>query len=195
MALHPFRQPGGRARAFVATLLFASVAAGGLAAGSAALASPSAPLPSGPAANVPVRRSPEVHSAFRADVSPRLASLPPRRSLGQPNPEEQDNANPRVKKPAADHSVIDSVLDRVLRPLAMPAPIQNFDGMYNEYGPVPPDTTGDVGRNHYVQIVNSGFEVFSKPGVSLYGPANANTLFTGFGGYCEPTNNGDTVAL
>ena len=68
MALHPFRQPGGRARAFVATLLFASVAAGGLAAGSAALASPSAPLPSGPASNVPVMRSPEVHPAVRADV-------------------------------------------------------------------------------------------------------------------------------
>ena len=46
-----------------------------------------------------------------------------------------------------------------------------------------------------MQIVNSGFEVFSKTGTSLYGPANNNTLFSGFGGPCEARNDGDPVAL
>jgi hypothetical protein len=77
----------------------------------------------------------------------------------------------------------------------MPTPIANFDGIYNIWGGYPPDTSGDVGPNHFVQIVNVGFQIFSKTGTSLYGPANNNTLFAGFGGFCESTNRGDPVAL
>ena len=44
-------------------------------------------------------------------------------------------------------------------------------------------------------MVNLGFQIFSKTGVSLYGPANNNTLWTGFGGLCESTNNGDPIVL
>ena len=90
---------------------------------------------------------------------------------------------------------VDPVIQRLLAPLAMPTTVANFEGEYNEYGPIPPDTNGDVGRNHYVQIVNTGFTVFDKSGNTLYGPTNNNVLFTGFGGVCETTNNGDPVAL
>lgn len=59
------------------------------------------------------------------------------------------------------------------------APIQNFEGINNTYGVYPPDTQGDVGPNHYVQVVNLGFQIFSKTGTSLYGPANLSTIWAG----------------
>ena len=77
----------------------------------------------------------------------------------------------------------------------IPGPLQSFDGLYNYWGIYPPDTNGDVGPNHYVQIANLGFQIYNKTGTSLYGPANVNTLFTGFGGPCEARNDGDPIAL
>ena len=58
----------------------------------------------------------------------------------------------------------------------------------------PPDTTGAVGATQYVQWVNSSFAVFNKStGAAVYGPVAGNTLFTGFGGACETSNDGDPV--
>ena len=82
----------------------------------------------------------------------------------------------------------------------MPAPALNFDGVGNGFtGPngtftvnaAPPDTNGDVGPNHYVQIVNTDFAVFNKTGTALYGPVPTNTLWSGFGGGCQTNNDGD----
>ncbi|HNS50077.1 MAG TPA: hypothetical protein PKO09_02730 [Anaerolineae bacterium] len=78
---------------------------------------------------------------------------------------------------------------------AMPSPIMNWEGVNNRNGVHPPDTNGDVGPNHYVQWVNLSFQVWDKNGTSLYGPANGNTLWTGFGGSCETSNSGDPVVL
>src|SRR5206468_1186316 len=71
----------------------------------------------------------------------------------------------------------------------------NFDGVGNLDLVYPPDTNGDVGPNHYVQFINLSFQVFSKTGVSLYGPAEGNTLWSGFGPPCETHNDGDPIAL
>ena len=47
----------------------------------------------------------------------------------------------------------------------------------------PPDTNGAVGLTQYVQWVNESFAVFDKAtGALLYGPADGNTLWNGFGG-------------
>ena len=95
--------------------------------------------------------------------------------------------------------VSDPVAQRYFRPgnavSAMPSASVNFDGVGNVDGVYPPDTNGDVGPNHYVQFINLSFEIFSKSGVSLYGPAGGNTLWTGFGGPCETSNDGDPIAL
>jgi hypothetical protein len=77
----------------------------------------------------------------------------------------------------------------------MPTPSVNFEGLNNINGVYPPDTTGDVGPNHYVQWVNLSFAIFDKTGVLLGGPFNGNTLWTGFGGSCETTNAGDPIVL
>src|SRR5581483_6599578 len=43
----------------------------------------------------------------------------------------------------------------------------------------PPDPNGDVGPNHYVQVVNFSFAVFDKAGNRLTAPRLIHTLFSG----------------
>jgi hypothetical protein len=77
----------------------------------------------------------------------------------------------------------------------MPSPILKFDGIGQDCGCLPPDTNGDVGPHHYVQFINTSFEIFDKSGARVYGPAAGNTLFHNFGGPCEKTNDGDPIVL
>jgi hypothetical protein len=58
---------------------------------------------------------------------------------------------------------------------------------------LPPDTNGDIGPNHYVQWVNLHYQIWNRAGVSLLGPSGGNTLWSGFGGLCQSTNQGDPV--
>lgn len=67
----------------------------------------------------------------------------------------------------------------------------------------PPDTTGDVGPNHYVQWVNLRYAVYTltrdasnviigfnlAPGF----PKQGNVVWQGFGGPCEKYNDGDPI--
>jgi hypothetical protein len=67
----------------------------------------------------------------------------------------------------------------------------------------PPDTTGDVGPNHYVQWVNLRFAVYTLTrdatnqitGFNLVPgfPKNGNTIWSGFGGRCQTDNDGDPI--
>lgn len=72
---------------------------------------------------------------------------------------------------------------------------QNFDGQINSAGVAPPDTQGDVGPNHYFQMVNLSFKIFNKNGTVAYGPADNITLWDGFTGPWSGTNDGDPVVL
>lgn len=97
--------------------------------------------------------------------------------------------------------------DKTAGGIASAAPVagKSFDGLGKGFsGPqgsflvqyAPPDTTGAIGATQYVQWVNSSFAVFDKAsGAPVYGPAAGNTLFTGFGGACETSNDGDPVVL
>ena len=60
--------------------------------------------------------------------------------------------------------------------------------MPNINGVLPPDVQGDVGPNHYVQVVNLSFQVFDKQGNSLYGPFDLSTIWDGFVGDWTGTN-------
>lgn len=72
----------------------------------------------------------------------------------------------------------------------------NFDAIPNLDGYLPPDTQGDVGLNHYVQVVNSSFQIFDKSGNSVYGPFALGTIWTGFTGPWETSlNDGDPIVL
>lgn len=70
--------------------------------------------------------------------------------------------------------------------------IMNFNGNTNTQGVYPPDTHGDVGPNHYFQVVNMHYTIYSKTGTVLLGPLNNSSIFTGMP---NNSNNGDAVVL
>ncbi|MGA2823896.1 MAG: hypothetical protein ABSE72_10270, partial [Bacteroidales bacterium] len=77
-------------------------------------------------------------------------------------------------------------------------PILNFDGTANSSNSgrvTPPDPSGDVGPNHYVQIVNCMLQMFNKSGTSVYGPVATSTIWNGFNGNWNGHNDGDGVVL
>jgi len=69
----------------------------------------------------------------------------------------------------------------------VPFTTANFEGLSNQDnfnvigGRVnPPDPVGDVGPNHYVEMVNLTFAVYSKNGPLLLGPLSLGALWQGF---------------
>jgi hypothetical protein len=76
--------------------------------------------------------------------------------------------------------------------LAAPVAGVNFDGI-SATGVLPPDTVGDVGPNHYIQMVNSAFTIYDKAGNLLAGPTLIKGLWSQFGGPCESENDGDPI--
>ncbi len=75
-----------------------------------------------------------------------------------------------------------------------PSPTLTFEGVDNFCGCSPPDTIGDVGPNHYVQMVNATkFSIFDKTGNLLTGPTDLNDLWTSGG--CSTSDNGDPIVV
>jgi hypothetical protein len=65
--------------------------------------------------------------------------------------------------------------------------IANFEGLsnadnFNVFGfrVNPPDPVGDVGPNHYVEMINLVFAVYDKSGNLLLGPVDTGSLWAGF---------------
>ncbi len=85
---------------------------------------------------------------------------------------------------------------------AIPAPLVNFEGLsnqdnFNVYGGRvnPPDPNGDVGPNHYVEMVNLVFAVYSKTGSLLLGPVPIGNLWAGFAIDDCTDPSGDPIVL
>jgi hypothetical protein len=58
----------------------------------------------------------------------------------------------------------------------------------------PPDPSGDVGPNNYVQTVNTSIGIFAKDG-TRQAATTFDNLFSGTGTPCDASNQGDPVAL
>lgn len=91
----------------------------------------------------------------------------------------------------------DVALQDKMGTLTQASPIKNWEGISFSTGGAgwPPDTQGDVGLNHYIQMVNSSFQIWDKSGNSLYGPVDNSTLWDGFGDPWDGTNDGDPIIL
>jgi hypothetical protein len=92
----------------------------------------------------------------------------------------------------------DPVVQRALGAGTIPAPSTSFEGIPQTIGtirPIPPDTVGEIGPNHYVQMVNLRYAVFDRQGRLLVGPLPTNTLFGPLGDICGVTNEGDPIVL
>jgi hypothetical protein len=166
--------------------------------------------PAATAAALPQELTPSV----KHDVSPPLRGITPRRAEAGPfkrviplrriRPETEglrrtgQLINDRAEPTAAPTALVPANIERNFNgvgvDLAPPPPPNPPPPPFRPSGS-PPDTSGVVGETQFVQWVNTSFAVFDKvTGTLVYGPADGNTLWTGFGGPCETSNDGDPVA-
>jgi len=113
---------------------------------------------------------------------------------GRPQP--VGHVNPNVVDPLAAQGVgVSSVT-------ATPKAFTDGTPVDPTYRVSPPDTTGDLGLNHYVQWVNLRYAVYtvSRSGGTITGfslvpgfPKNGNAVWQGFGGPCQAYNDGDPI--
>lgn len=98
--------------------------------------------------------------------------------------------------PAVQESAVPADVAPIITPTpTMPPTDQNFEGQGNSKGVLPPDTNGDVGLDHYVQMVNLTLAVYDKTGNPLLEPVDNNTIWTPLGGICASQNDGDPIVL
>jgi hypothetical protein len=135
-----------------------------------------------------VGASAEVHRLPRAAGASDGAPVEVNRRRGRPVP--LPFGAPRLPDALAQQQRPPAAADRT------PSPILGFDGI-GAAGSVPPDPNGDVGPNHYVQMVNVRFAIFDKTGGVLVGPTSIGTLFAGLGASsrCVTDGDGDPVVL
>ena len=135
---------------------------------------------------------------IKHDVSPPLRSLKPVTSQRGPISGGRSEADENRFERRASSRKIQSVADSVAQtsaPLKHVPPIAglNFDGVSAPAGRAVPDTNGAVGATQYFQWVNVDFQIFDKTsGASIYGPADAATIWTNFPP-CNTTDDDDVV--
>lgn len=141
------------------------------------------------------RAVPVVRDAVAYDSMPALHNIRP-----VPPPIAGVRELPRKTLPgrvgsAAPGGPIDTVV-QANAPVGLSGSVgQGFDGVPNVNGVLPPDPTGAIGPNHYVQAVNLSFAIYNRTGTVLYGPVNTNTIWNGFSGPCQSSNDGDPIVL
>ena len=144
--------------------------------------------------------SPIVSDAIAATVSPPVRDLPDANEFSAwvQRPEEGELTN-RTTPPPANPLESDPVIQRSAPTAGMPPVGASFEGMNigQACGTcLPPDTNGAVGPNHYVQMVNSSFAVYTKTGATLAGPKNINILWMLTpNSECATHNNGDPIVI
>jgi hypothetical protein len=104
---------------------------------------------------------------------------------------------------ATDRGFSGDAARQATSPLAtVGAPIASFDGLSNQdnfnafgFRVNPPDPNGEVGPNHYVEMINLVFAVYSKSGTLLLGPVDTGTLWAGFAIEDCTDPSGDPVVM
>lgn len=148
------------------------------------------------ASELPSRHGPEpeVRDSTRSDSTPPLRDMPA--VLREPS---RLRELPLKQLPNRIGSIPSEESDPVVQDAhgigSLSNTITNFEGISNVDGVLPPDSVGDVGLNHYVQMVNLSIAIWDKAGNQLLSPRDINTLWQGFGGPCEGTNDGDPIVL
>jgi hypothetical protein len=133
--------------------------------------------------------------AVAAVPTPPLRSIPPINATPEvpylvPNPQTGIRF-PLPARPPVDAAVQTAAGPSAPNPAPSGTPI-NFEGTPVNNA-APPDSDGRVGPNHYIQFVNTRFQIWDKTGNSLYGPFLGKTLWQFLGGVCTVHNDGDPI--
>jgi hypothetical protein len=115
-------------------------------------------------------------------------------------PERRGSEGPQARA-VKSHSA-DGVLQLFSPTPTIPAPLLTFEGLSNQdnfnvfgFRVNPPDPNGEVGPNHYVEIINLVFAVYGKAGNLLLGPVDTGTLWADFPIEDCTDPSGDPVVL
>ncbi len=159
-------------------------------------------------ASRPKPLTPRFFTAVAFDVSPALRSLPhsarpllvPPGTILEVRPEGRRSESLRANRIRAHRP--DGALQRFNLTPTIPDPLLTFEGMSNQDnfnifgGRVnPPDTIGDVGPNHYVEMINLVYAIWDKSGNLLMGPVDTGSLWAGFPIEDCTDPSGDPVVL
>ena len=129
----------------------------------------------------------KVIDASASDVSRPLRELAKNATPSGKVPTTRRKADPIVIDRSAGSSLVASWRTAATAASLIAAPGANFEGLSNQdnfnvfgFRVNPPDPVGDVGPNHYVEMINLVFAVYSKAGTKLLGPVDTGTLWDGF---------------
>ncbi|MEP6468536.1 MAG: hypothetical protein ABJC24_02060 [Chloroflexota bacterium] len=145
---------------------------------------------------------PHFSNAVAMDTSPTLRSLAAHRVAPAADPSviSHRDANLRSSSDAGFSGAGD--VQTQVGTANIPDPVANFEGLSNQdnfdifgFRVNPPDPVGDVGPNHYVEMVNLTFAVYSKTGTLLLGPVDTGTLWADFAVPDCQDPSGDPVVL
>ncbi len=127
-----------------------------------------------------VSSSPQVFNAINHDTSPPLREMA--ESPLFPTP-WTNGVIPlkKIEPKYPDHRQADPSLQSVMGSTGISAIVQSWDGV-SALNYAPPDNSGDVSPNYYMEMVNVRFQIWDKTGTSLLGPLNLGTLWANFPG-------------
>jgi hypothetical protein len=135
--------------------------------------------------------TPKFSTAVAFDVSPAVRNLPRvARPLTFP-PDTLVEVRQRGPEGPRAHRVKPYSADEALQLFSpaptIPAPLLTFEGLsnldnFNVFGfrVNPPDPNGEIGPNHYVEMINLVFGVYDRAGNLLLGPVDTGSLWAGF---------------
>src|SRR5215211_3588799 len=196
------RAVGRRRATIVVAVLVAAIAAveaGVVAAGPSPhgiAVRPDGPVPRAPAPAPGSGKRVIVGHSYRNDSSRPVRSLP---RSARPVAGFHTEASPNPRPVSRHRDALDAVHQSRRFASRMPGTKLNFDGIPFPgvaCGCAPPDTNGEAGLTQYVQIVNKGFQVFSKrTGAALVPAKDIAALWAGFGGVCETGGFGDPIVM
>lgn len=154
----------------------------------------------------PAAAQPVASRASGFAVTQPLSSLPPDEGG---KPEETDGEIKtiplktfRVESNDPDAVSLDPVVQESSPAASLVSPLVSFEGLNSGNNATvfgfqvsPPDTVGDVGPNHYVQMVNLTFRVFDKTGNPLTAALKVSSIFAPLGAPCGARDDGDPIVL
>lgn len=142
----------------------------------------------------PIRVTKAVAYAKSAPLSELAARLSPDKAEAIPFEKEVKNELDYNKWPDTDFTKPTENTQTTMGTRQSRGPLVGFNGQGGT-GYYPPDTDGDVSDEHFIQVVNSKYNVYDKTGTKLLGPLNLSTLWSSLPGPWVGTNNGDPIVL
>jgi hypothetical protein len=155
-----------------------------------------------PAGSASAKHDPVFTEAVAYDVTKPLREIAKsaQASPGQKDVRLSPERGATVK--STDYSGDAALQTRSVTAATIGGTIANFEGLGNQDNfnllgrrVNPPDPVGDVGPNHYVEMVNLTFAVYSKTGTRLLGPVDLGSLWADFPIEDCTDESGDPIVL